>query len=91
MGNGLSYGDSVLMDGERVDFTELRYIYEGKKCVDVVLRGGRYSASTNLLDISGDAGRHRLITELENVEKVGVFKGKTLAKYLKMYLDGIEE
>ena len=85
---GLSFGDSVLLNGERVYFNTRDFIRGKDGFTDTVIRGGGYSASTTLLDISCDAGRHGLVDELEGVKKVGRFKGVTLARYLERYLSG---
>ncbi len=86
--SGLSYGDTVLIDGKRVDFNKQGFICEKDGFTDTIIRGGGYSASTTLLDISCDAGRYGLVDELEGVKKVGHFKGATLARYLERYLRG---
>ena len=88
MSKGLAYGDVALIDGERVEFNERECIIEPSGFCNEILRGGRYSASTIMLDISCNAGRYGLVSELQGVRKVGRFKGETLAKYLQQYLDG---
>lgn len=88
MTRGLSYGDTVLLNGEGVEFNKKEYIYGEEGFHDTVLHGGKYSASTTLLDISCNAGRWGLVSELEGVRKVGHFTGALLASYLKRYLEG---
>lgn len=88
MAKGLSHGDSVLLNGRRVDFNREDFIHNEDGFTDRILHGGGYSASTILLDISCDAGRYGLVSELKRVRKVGNLKGVTVASYVERYLDG---
>jgi len=85
---GLSLGDTVMIKGEVVNFDKWEKVVDRSGFEDTILCGGRYKASTTLLDISCGAGRWGMVDEINRVKKVGHFKGTTLASYLKRYLTG---
>jgi len=85
---GIKQGDRLNINGVVVDIDKARFIDDGKGFSDTILSGGKYSASATLLNISYEVGRHSLIDDLKDAKKVGKFRGETLAKYIRQYLDG---
>ena len=92
MNKGVSFGDTILVDGERVEINKRQGLLKDGEYFDTVLSGGGYSASDKLLGVSYSAGRHSIVNELNGGDyhsiKIGRFKGETIAGYIDKYLNG---